>query len=390
LNGKDVTAAPANIRQSDVTAVSLLLATGFRTAITSSIGISVTQYLWRLFRLKAFDIRLVEDLFQIRSNIFGLTNHKIVRHTPFIFIAVLITWLVPVATIYPPSALTIQIESRWNLQTINASVVNPTPKEGEGYFDSREGWRANPVMNNTVYYGCVSTLPCPTKQLSGNRGPEQALERLTRSVRTTGRVAPVRPIMSENSSYQVQFEGPIVYCQDDTVTNVTLPVEDHYTTPTATSFMIDFDPNPNDPRLGITRNNLRGQYLHAEYPANFQSVKGFPHNITKSAIAEQHRMNCSLGTALYTVKLRYNRGAQIVSFSKSDEKRFNFSSPRSLLWSEDESQAFANTTLDRSSQEFRDWEMSLSEWRHKANSLGPFVCLFRNYGITPRKTHRQQ
>ena len=140
LDRKDVTAPPANIRQSDVTAVSLLIATGFRTAIISSIGISVTQYLWRLFRLKVFEIRFIEDLFQIRSNILSLINPKIVRHTPFMFLTVLGSWLVPLATIYPPTALTIQMEARWTLGTVNASVFNPTPKEGEGYFESLEGF----------------------------------------------------------------------------------------------------------------------------------------------------------------------------------------------------------------------------------------------------------
>ena len=166
LDGKDVTAAPANIRQSDVTAVSLLLATGFRTAIASSIGISITQYLWHLFRRKALEIRLIEDLFQIRSNALGLINPKIIQHAPFIFLAVLISWLVPVATIYPPSALTIQMKARWTLETVNASVFNPAPKEGEAYFESREGFPAMlnyyPDLYEDVLYGFVPALPCST------------------------------------------------------------------------------------------------------------------------------------------------------------------------------------------------------------------------------------
>jgi hypothetical protein len=111
FNGQDVAAAPADFQQSHVSAISLLFVTGFRAAITSVLGIGLTQYLWHILRTETLRIGLIEDLFQIRSNVLSLLNPKVIQRTPLLFLVVLFSWLLPLATIYPPGALTVQTEA---------------------------------------------------------------------------------------------------------------------------------------------------------------------------------------------------------------------------------------------------------------------------------------
>jgi hypothetical protein len=115
------------LRQSQVTTVSFLLVTAFRASIVTALGISFTQYLWYLLRRNCLQVDLIESLFQIRSNAMGLFNHKIVRHAPVLFITAALSWIVPLATIYPPGALTIRSEPHVFVTGVNASIMNPSP-----------------------------------------------------------------------------------------------------------------------------------------------------------------------------------------------------------------------------------------------------------------------
>lgn len=50
LDGKDIIDAPTKLCQLHVSAISLLLVTGIRTAVTLALGIGFTQYFWFLLR----------------------------------------------------------------------------------------------------------------------------------------------------------------------------------------------------------------------------------------------------------------------------------------------------------------------------------------------------
>ena len=198
------------------------------------------------------------------------------------------------------------------------------------------------------------------------------------------------PIKSENSSYQVPFEGPIVRCQNETVVNVTLPVSDESA---ATYFSIEWDnrtvlrTNANEKKLTVTRNDILGYYLHDVdgYPTDSEQDPDNVTHMVKSAVAEQRRMTCKSSTAIYTVAISYDSGVQTVFYSTTNEKLLDLPLRQSMLWSQDESQVFANTTLNRSSQAFRDWEMALSEWRYKLNSLGILDSLFKTITYEQRQ-----
>jgi hypothetical protein len=77
-------------------------------------------------RKNSLKISLIEDLFQIRSNIWTLASPKVIRKAPLLFVMAALSWLVPLATIYPPTALTIQSELHTTFTNVNASTMNST------------------------------------------------------------------------------------------------------------------------------------------------------------------------------------------------------------------------------------------------------------------------
>lgn len=117
-----------SLPQSYVTTLSLLLVTIFRAALVASIGICYAQYLWMVLRLQVLEVRVIEELFQIRANALRLFNPTLIRSTPTLLLVAIISWLIPVATIYPPGAMVVDLEIRQTPKVFNVSVI---PKPGK-------------------------------------------------------------------------------------------------------------------------------------------------------------------------------------------------------------------------------------------------------------------
>jgi hypothetical protein len=125
IDGKELSNSVL-LQQSRVSTISLILVTIFRAVVVATLGICFTQYLWYSLRGNSLKISLIEDLFQIRSNIWTLASPKIVQKAPLLFGMAALSWLVPLATIYPPTALTIQSQLHTTFTNVNASTMNPT------------------------------------------------------------------------------------------------------------------------------------------------------------------------------------------------------------------------------------------------------------------------
>lgn len=106
------TISTTSIPQSYITTISLLIVTTFRATLVASIGVSYVQYMWMMLRRQLFEVQIIEELFQIRANVFRLLNKKLVRNAPSLVLVATISWLIPLATIYPPGALILSLESR--------------------------------------------------------------------------------------------------------------------------------------------------------------------------------------------------------------------------------------------------------------------------------------
>lgn len=114
------------LHQSYVTIISLSLSAAFRAGITGSVALSFAQHLWWQLRRKAFSIKRIEQLFNLRSNPFELTRLRGFFASPTLFIMAVFMWLVPLAVIYPPSALTVSSRAYTTNKELEVPILYPT------------------------------------------------------------------------------------------------------------------------------------------------------------------------------------------------------------------------------------------------------------------------
>jgi hypothetical protein len=133
-----------SIRQSHVTAISLLIVTGYKASITLAVGIAFSQHMWHVFRRRTFLIRHIEQLFGLRSNFFDIMKIQNSPGAPILFAMAVFVWILPVATVYPPSALTVSAWKYQQTEPRNVSILDPPLTE----FDpSKKTWNTKSILS---------------------------------------------------------------------------------------------------------------------------------------------------------------------------------------------------------------------------------------------------
>jgi hypothetical protein len=145
------------IRQSHVTAISLLIVTGFKTSITLAVGIAFSQHMWHVFRRRTFAIRHIEQLFGLRSNFLDILKIQNSPGAPILFAMAVFVWVLPVATVYPPSALTVSALRYTQREMRNVSILDPLLTELD---PTNETWDTKSILS--VFMHDQLILP-PTK-----------------------------------------------------------------------------------------------------------------------------------------------------------------------------------------------------------------------------------
>jgi hypothetical protein len=117
------------LTQSQVSAVSILLTTIFKAALTASTGVCFAQHLWFVLRGNAMPLAMIEKLFVFRTNILVLGDLRSIWRAPLLFLMALLVWCLGLATIYPPGALIVTFEAHNYTENFNMSVMNPLVPE---------------------------------------------------------------------------------------------------------------------------------------------------------------------------------------------------------------------------------------------------------------------
>lgn len=123
LNGKFV--ETSYLTQSQVSAVSILLATIFKAALTAGMGICFAQHLRFLLRGNPMALTAVEKLFVIRTNLLALGDLQCFWRAPLLFLMAFLVWCLRLAAIYPPGALTVTLKAHTYTQHHSMPVMNP-------------------------------------------------------------------------------------------------------------------------------------------------------------------------------------------------------------------------------------------------------------------------
>jgi hypothetical protein len=226
LHGSIASGEHARISQSQTTFISLLLVTIFKASLLGSVGICSVQYLWRVLRGQPIVLSRVENLFQMRHNPLELFYCHTFISVSFLLAAY--TWIVPLATIYPPGALTISATPSLSTESMHLPVpqlvfdsnFNPFLPENvsriakfAGVFHKKYAWDNDQIISGKV-------------NLSTNlqvMGPQPFLLRLSESVVAAGEVVLNPPATSaENSTYMLKFMGPQLSCRNVELFNQTV------------------------------------------------------------------------------------------------------------------------------------------------------------------------
>lgn len=85
--------------------------------------------MWLIFRKRTFAIRQIEQLFNLRFNILDVLKVQHVPGAPVLFAMAVFVWLLPVATVYPPSALTVSSHGYTQTENLNVSILDPPQME---------------------------------------------------------------------------------------------------------------------------------------------------------------------------------------------------------------------------------------------------------------------
>ncbi|KAF3008932.1 hypothetical protein E8E13_011326 [Curvularia kusanoi] len=196
------------IQQGYATTISFLLTTAFKAALVGSVGICYTQSLWVTLRKRVLKIGLIEDLFQIQTNALHLISSGVYLKTPVLAAIAVFCWVVPVAMIYPPGALIVeldylQINTTQRVPTFHAS----NPFNGSWAPISCIGSKGIDELGNQQQN--ASFLKTCKLYLAG---PGSNAVYVARSSLLSGELASLSQPGGSNSSYTVKFWGTKLDC----------------------------------------------------------------------------------------------------------------------------------------------------------------------------------
>ncbi|KAJ8115503.1 hypothetical protein OPT61_g2868 [Boeremia exigua] len=348
--------------------MSLLLVTAFRAIIVAILGICFTQHLWYLLRRRFMRLGLIEDLFQIRNNFWGLFNYQVVQKAPVLFLVASMSWLVPLATIYPPAAMTIQTELVTAFVNVNASTMNSTMTYE----------RAITADANSLAYVDQAVMPASQlrRMMSYHRihymGASGPLKSLARFVMSSGQIVPMAPLGGENSSYTLTFYGPQIQCANFTLDKSLTPtnpgIKGNRTVATYNATWPETRNLTNQSVFTLTKTRVVG-YLPAprwaERNCTGTTCSGRPwpaYNATVTMVLEQQSMQCKAFVARYLVYMTYVRGIQNVEYRTYDTDRLQHEGSLAFGWN-----VTKNVTMPSDTKEYKAWESQIPPWKVKAN-----------------------
>jgi hypothetical protein len=175
------------------------LAFAFKTALTISISLAFQEALWAAVRRRFFRIESLDKLFTVQSNPLSFFCWEGIVHGSAPLILAGIAWIVPIAVIFTPGALSIIPSTTHSYQL----CLPPTS------INDRMMW----VPNCTTNTGGANQGLCNQSY----SGISSSLQNLAAQVVTGGIVKNMvtTPLSgTSNYSYTITFNGPALKCEE--------------------------------------------------------------------------------------------------------------------------------------------------------------------------------
>ncbi|KAF2750250.1 hypothetical protein M011DRAFT_465029 [Sporormia fimetaria CBS 119925] len=329
------------LQQTHITFISLLFLTAFRATIVAVLSACFTQYMWYLLRVKPLRVDLLDDLFQARTNPFSLINHKFLLYAPLLFFIAAVSWVIPVATLYPPSSLTVENVQRNFTKYHDMSVMNLTVIGGTTSSNKQTLDEIIPISKTLADFDS-----------EGYVGPKQELARLSTQVKTIGDIVPLSRPNGDNSSYSLTFHGPRLVC-DHVTTNITIPaipLNETYRGITNLTLIESGSWFQRDDTSTLVPEGMNSTF---NKPVGF-----FIGNDQKFVVMEQASWLCRLHDTTYSATVSHSGGRQHVTYTTGHTAPFRFD-------------------ID-----YSGWNGTADSYIYAANSFALFDSMVRNLIIT--------
>jgi hypothetical protein len=175
------------------------IAFAFKTSLTVSVSLAFQEALWAAVRQRFFKIGSLDKLFTVQSNPLSFFCWEGIIHGFMPLILAGIAWIVPIAVIFTPGALTVISSATHSDQLCSPPTA----------INDRMMWIPN----------------CTTSTAGGNPGPcnqsysgiSPSLEKVAAQVVTGGivrniAISPLSP--TSHYSYTIIFDGPALKCEE--------------------------------------------------------------------------------------------------------------------------------------------------------------------------------
>ncbi|CAL5873885.1 uncharacterized protein PFLUO_LOCUS8168 [Penicillium psychrofluorescens] len=157
-----------------------------KTLLATACNTAYVQYLWMLARVRPASVSSLDAMYDVLSNALSFSQLAVWTKRPFLLLIAIISWLLPLAALVTPSALSVM-----NIPHITHKML-PVPQLD---FNA-------PIYADLYVQGT-----------GGFQGPNILLSRLFMSSATAGQILSIPP-PSQNSSYILDFHGPGLSCKD--------------------------------------------------------------------------------------------------------------------------------------------------------------------------------
>lgn len=208
LNGKPVGTPQHIIRMVTRQQLNLTLGTLFAFLVKACLAVAVTtaytQIFWRAVKKRSTILTTIDTIYYGPTNVWSLLSFSVWLKYPLLLLLVLTVWLVPIASIITPAALTV---------TVSPTIPAPSNMVRVPNVDF-----LSLNFANLLFHGGDSDLQYA--------GPKNAVIRVVAATAAQGSILPVSP-QAPNSSWVLNFAGPSIDCTnlqgsalDDTKKNI--------------------------------------------------------------------------------------------------------------------------------------------------------------------------
>jgi hypothetical protein len=178
------------------------IGTAFSFLVRAALVISITTAYWQLFWRtlhQDLPISTIDSLASILGALQEFLAASTLRASPSLVAVALLSWLIPVAVIFPPATLTVVSQSH----THNERIFLNAPD-----FLNTEAF----ARTKTQYVSMDMPNSMPSYTAARWDGPTSQLKRVMMGTAFQGEL-PIYTPPSPNSSYTLFFHGPAVQCQ---------------------------------------------------------------------------------------------------------------------------------------------------------------------------------